>query len=143
MVCVLVDERSALLESVEASGDGCRGVGGCSNVAEEGVLVCDQRGLEGCLCGGEVGEGGHLGLGCGGGGFACGFGFADEGAHVSYIFVVCGCEVGRYMAYWNAIERTGLNWILQADMQTADGQRGVYIHFLLKRVSTLESCIDR
>ena len=62
MIRVLVDERRALLQSVEAGRDGGRGVGGGGDVAEEGVLVGDKRWLVGCLRAGEVCEGGHFGF---------------------------------------------------------------------------------
>jgi len=67
MVVVGVNQRGALLLAVEARGDrravvwvwlyvlkaGCTTAG---NVAEEGVVVCDERWREGRGCAGEVGE---------------------------------------------------------------------------------------
>lgn len=86
VVSVVVDERRALLETVEAGGDGGDGVVGLRghDVAEEGVLVGDERRLEGRLGAGEVGEGdrGHGAAGFLFGGRAGGgFGFAEEGTH--------------------------------------------------------------
>jgi hypothetical protein len=86
MIRVRVHEGRPLLETIKTTGHGLLGVGAGVHVAEEGVLVSDQRGLEVGLRFGVVGEGeffGHCGglFGCGCCGFGVGFGFAEEVAH--------------------------------------------------------------
>lgn len=47
-------ESGTFLEAEETCTDGTVGVGAADDVAEEGVFVGHERGLEGCLGGGEV-----------------------------------------------------------------------------------------
>lgn len=84
VVRVRVHEGGPLLETVQPAGDGFLAVGGREDVAEEGVFVGDEWGLEFGLCArvvGEGGGGGHFVGGDGGGGGGSRFDFTEEGAH--------------------------------------------------------------